>query len=131
MTDHIFVCFSLHVYIMWNANEICSRTILKQSWNKYQTASCFREKALTLQSFTYVRVRALFIVDGEINEFKTIFMKKHFVLAVLAAFSLSMGYAQNLKGFAYGDVEAPRGYSYEKGQKPGYVRICFYILNFF
>ena len=46
-------------------------------------------------------------------------MKKHFVLAVLAAFSLSMGYAQNLKGFAYGDVEAPRGYSYEKGQKPG------------
>ena len=46
-------------------------------------------------------------------------MKKHFVLAVLAAFSLSMGYAQNLKGFAYGDVEAPRGYNYEKGQKPG------------
>ena len=47
-------------------------------------------------------------------------MKKHFVLAVLAAFSLSMaGNAQNLKGFAYGDVEAPRGYNYVKGQEPG------------
>jgi len=46
-------------------------------------------------------------------------MKKHFVLAVLAAFSLSMGCAQNLKGFAYGDVEAPRGYNYVKGQEPG------------
>ena len=43
-------------------------------------------------------------------------MKKQFVMAVLAAFSLSMtATAQNLKGFAYGDVEAPRGYNYEKG----------------
>ena len=37
-------------------------------------------------------------------------MKKHFVLAVLAAFSLSMaGNAQNLKGFAYGDASCHSG----------------------
>ena len=49
-------------------------------------------------------------------------MKKQFVMAVLAAFSLSMtATAQNLKGFAYGDVEAPRGYGYEKGQAAGLV----------
>ena len=43
-------------------------------------------------------------------------MKKQFVIAILAAFSLTMaGNAQNLKGFAYGDVEKPRGYNYEKG----------------
>ena len=47
-------------------------------------------------------------------------MKKQFVMAVLAAFSLSMaGNAQNLKGFAYGDAELPRGYNYVKGQEPG------------
>ena len=48
-------------------------------------------------------------------------MKKHFVTVLLAAFSLSMTTAQNLKGFAYGDVEAPRGYSYVKGQEAGLV----------
>ena len=49
-------------------------------------------------------------------------MKKRFVTVLLAAFSLSMAAtAQNLKGFAYGDVEAPRGYGYVKGQDAGLV----------
>ncbi len=49
-------------------------------------------------------------------------MKKQFVMAILLAFGLSnVGNAQNLKGFAYGDVEAPRGYSYVKGQQAGLV----------
>ena len=49
-------------------------------------------------------------------------MKKQFVMAVLAAFSLSMtATAQNLKGFSYGDAEAPRGYGYVKGQAAGLV----------
>ena len=49
-------------------------------------------------------------------------MKKQFVMALLAAFSLSMtATAQNLKGFSYGDVEAPRGYGYVKGQAAGLV----------
>ncbi len=47
-------------------------------------------------------------------------MKKHLCMLVLSAFSLvTIGYAQNLKGFAYGDVDAPRGYNYVKGQEPG------------
>ena len=46
-------------------------------------------------------------------------MKKQFIFAVLAAFSLSSATAQMLKGFAYGDQEAPRGYNYVKGQEPG------------
>ena len=46
-------------------------------------------------------------------------MKKHFVLAALAAMSFVAVQAQNLKGFAYGDVETPRGYNYVKGQEPG------------
>ena len=49
-------------------------------------------------------------------------MKKRFVSATLMAFMLSLScFGQNLKGFAYGDVEAPRGYSYEKGQAAGLV----------
>ena len=46
-------------------------------------------------------------------------MKKHFVFVVLAAMSFVAVQAQNLKGFAYGDVETPRGYNYVKGQEPG------------
>ena len=49
-------------------------------------------------------------------------MKKRFVSAALAAmmfFVSSVG--QNLNGFAYGDVEAPRGYTYAKGQEAGLV----------
>ena len=46
-------------------------------------------------------------------------MKKHFVLALLAAVSFFAGHAQNLRGIAYGNVEAPRGYNYVKGQEPG------------
>ena len=60
-------------------------------------------------------------------------MKKHFVLAVLAAFSLSMaGNAQNLKGFAYGDVEAPRGYNYVNhrvARKRGSRRGKFFVVG--
>ena len=49
-------------------------------------------------------------------------MKKRFVSATLMVFILSLAcFGQDLKGFAYGDVEAPRGYSYEKGQKAGLV----------
>ncbi len=49
-------------------------------------------------------------------------MKKQFVVAALAAFALSTaGSAQNLKGFVYGDMDAPRGYNYVKGQEPGLV----------
>ena len=49
-------------------------------------------------------------------------MKKRFVSAVLAAMFLSTtGLGQNLSGFAYGDVDAPRGYSYVKGQEAGLV----------
>ena len=49
-------------------------------------------------------------------------MKKQFVMVLLSAFTLSItSAAQNLKGFAYGDVEAPRGYGYEKGQPAGLV----------
>ena len=50
-------------------------------------------------------------------------MKKRFVSAVMAMFILSSSFCvgQNLKGFAYGDVEAPRGYSYVKGQEAGLV----------
>ena len=47
-------------------------------------------------------------------------MKKQFVMAVLAAFSMSLA-AQNLEGFAYGDVKVPRGYGYVKGQEAGLV----------
>lgn len=49
-------------------------------------------------------------------------MKKRVFYAVVAAFALfSTVSARNLKGFAYGDVDAPRGYSYEKGQAAGLV----------
>ena len=49
-------------------------------------------------------------------------MKKRFVSAVLAAMFLSTtGLGQNLSGFAYGNVDAPRGYSYVKGQEAGLV----------
>ena len=49
-------------------------------------------------------------------------MKKRFVSAIVMTFMMSLTcFGQNLKGFAYGDVEAPRGYSYEKGQDAGLV----------
>ena len=49
-------------------------------------------------------------------------MKKRFVSAAVMTFLFSLTcFGQNLKGFAYGDVEAPRGYSYEKGQDAGLV----------
>ena len=49
-------------------------------------------------------------------------MKKRFVSAIVMTFMMSLTcFGQNLKGFAYGDVEAPRGYSYEKGQAAGLV----------
>lgn len=49
-------------------------------------------------------------------------MKKRFLTVITAAFVLSGAVvAQGLKGFAYGDVETPRGYSYKQGQEPGLV----------
>ena len=49
-------------------------------------------------------------------------MKKRFVSAAVMTFLFSLTcFGQNLKGFAYGDVDAPRGYSYEKGQDAGLV----------
>ncbi|MBQ8336536.1 MAG: discoidin domain-containing protein [Bacteroidaceae bacterium] len=49
-------------------------------------------------------------------------MKKRVVLAAMAVFALSSAcFGQNLAGFAYGDVEAPRGYGYVKGQEAGLV----------
>ena len=49
-------------------------------------------------------------------------MKKRFVSATMVALMATLTcFGQNLKGFAYGDVEAPRGYTYEKGQAPGLV----------
>ena len=49
-------------------------------------------------------------------------MKKRFISATMAVLAFSLGcFGQNLKGFAYGDVEAPRGYSYVQGQEAGLV----------
>lgn len=49
------------------------------------------------------------------------FMKKRFVSAALAMLLSASVFGQNLGGFAYGDVEAPRGYNYVKGQEAGLV----------
>ena len=48
-------------------------------------------------------------------------MKKRFVSAALAMLLSASVFGQNLGGFAYGDVEAPRGYNYVKGQEAGLV----------
>ncbi len=49
-------------------------------------------------------------------------MKKRFLSVIAAVFLLSGALvAQDLKGFAYGDVEAPRGYGYRQGQEAGLV----------
>ena len=49
-------------------------------------------------------------------------MKKRFVYAVAAMLMMSSAsFGQALKGFAYGDVDAPRGYGYVKGQAAGLV----------
>ena len=48
-------------------------------------------------------------------------MKKRFVSAALAMLLFASVFGQNLGGFAYGDVEAPRGYNYVKGQEAGLV----------
>ena len=49
-------------------------------------------------------------------------MKKRFVSATAMALLMSLTcVGQNLEGFAYGDVAAPRGYSYIKGQEAGLV----------
>ncbi len=48
------------------------------------------------------------------------FMKKRFFTVAVATFLFgAIGFSQNLKGFAYGDVDAPRGYDYRQGQAPG------------
>ena len=48
-------------------------------------------------------------------------MKKRFVSAALAMLLSASVFGQNLGGFAYGDVETPRGYNYVKGQEAGLV----------
>lgn len=49
-------------------------------------------------------------------------MKRKIVSTMVMAFALSLTcIGQNLKGFAYGEFDTPRGYSYEKGQKAGLV----------
>ena len=49
-------------------------------------------------------------------------MKKRFVSAMAMAFAMSsLCVGQNLEGFAYGNVDAPRGYGYVQGQEAGLV----------
>ena len=49
-------------------------------------------------------------------------MKKRFVSAMVMAFAMSsLCMGQNLEGFAYGNVDAPRGYGYVQGQEAGLV----------